>query len=177
MTRTSIGVLALLFFATPSFSQIAPQKPPSINERVEQLEKRVNAPQQRVSDISLRAVSTFVTLDCDSHRFVELRPNESHFLLFASCNNVEPYLEGHRVTIRVGNPYAIPVTRITGKLWFGENLYQSVANNRNVEIPMPDGLHAASWNTFVVNVNPSKATDLRNVMVEFDLSTVSLSNR
>lgn len=176
MIRAFVGTLAF-FIATIGFAQTLPKKPASISDRLDQLEKKVELLQQLLDSTASSELVAFGTLDCDSHRYTELRPNGSHFLLFASCSNVEPYLEGHRVTIRVGNPYAIPVNQITGKLWFGANLYQSLANNRNVEIPMPGGLWSGSWNTFVVNINPSMAADLRSVMVEFNLSGVSLTNR
>jgi hypothetical protein len=176
MNRAFWGAFGFLV-TTIAFAQTPPKKPASIFDRLDQLEKKVALLEQMNNTLLSRELSTFATLDCDSHRYTELRPNGSYFLLFASCRNVEPYLEGHRVTIQVGNPYAIPVTQLSGKLWFGENLYQSFANNRNVEIPMSSGLWSGTWNTFVVNVNPSKAADLRSVMVEFTLSTVSLSNR
>lgn len=183
MTKALAIILGLIFSVTAS-AQTPPKKPSSTANRIGQLERKIQENEKHiqtlttlVEELSSRGLSTFGTLDCDSHNFVELRPSGSHFLLFATCKDVEPYLEGHRITISVGNPYAISVARITGKLWYGKNLYDSVINARSVEIPMTSGLRSASWSTFVVNINPSKPEDLRSVTVLFELTTVSLPNR
>src|SRR5258708_23696899 len=59
----------------------------------------------RLQILEARVEASFANLDCNTHNFDSFIMQSPKMLMFASCKNIEPYLEGHRLTIQIGNPY------------------------------------------------------------------------
>jgi hypothetical protein len=94
-------------------------------------------------------------------------------VFLAACTNVEPYLEGHKITIEVNNPYATRFSNLSGTLGYGRTVDE--AFTRTVEISTTQSLSPGAWTTFTVIVNPSKAEDIR--YLEFNLKAANAGGR
>lgn len=151
----------------------APQ-PPSVSQRLETLQQKVDSLESLVNSILEESPNHLSKLDCDTHKFAELAPLGSNLILLASCDNVEPYLEGHRVTLSVGNPYAVDLGDVAGSLLYGETLLDAFKKGQSVDVSLVEVLRSGSWTRFQVIVNPSKPSQLRSVALRLTFKTVSL---
>ena len=155
----------LLFFSV-SYAQTAkPQKPAAAQTppvtpefdftklRLELLEDRFDRPA--------------ATLDCKSTGFYSFVMKSPKLQMFASCENVEPYLEGHKITFKIGNPHSFSFGGISGELTYGKGYPYS-----KTEISFAGVLVSGAWTTVTVTVSPSKPEDLRILFVTISANIV-----
>ena len=91
--------------------------------------------------------------------------------LIVSCSRIEPYLEGHKVTLNIGNPYAADIRNLSITLSYGKD-FQEVLYGKNVKINHSDRLPAGQWTPVVITLNPSKSEQLRHIGVEVDVANI-----
>jgi len=82
-------------------------------------------------------------------------------VFFAACTKIEPYLEGHKITISIGNPHAFNFSNVKGALSYGKSdrlireedrglndgvrsCWKLDRRRRNGQ-PFEDGRHALPW--------------------------------
>lgn len=116
--------------------------------------------------------STFGTLDCKSKTFDSFRVGSPKLTLFVACENVEPYLEGHKIVFKVGNPYSFSFGGIEGKLHYGKEY-----GNNQVEISHVGNLIAGSWTTMTATISPSKPEDLRALFLSISVTRTIFPSR
>jgi hypothetical protein len=87
--------------------------------------------------------------------------------MFVSCKNIEPYMEGHRLTVQIGNPHSFNFGGISGRVDYGNLLEKSV------ELSYAGDLAAGRWTTITVVINPSKPEDLRLLWLYLSASSVA----
>lgn len=162
---------ALVFSLTAiaSAQKPAPKGQPAAPDRLAELEQQIKWLQSRINDLTGKIPYGFASLDCNSKKYVEFRFEESHLVFFASCQNVEPYLEGHRVLLEIGNPYSFNFSNVKGRLQYGKTLVEAV--KQQVEISPTDMLRSGAWQSLTVIVNPSKPEDLRKLWLELKAET------
>lgn len=175
MANSRITQLVLIFFAmliSPylGFAQSRPSDP--LGERVKKLEDGMKSLESSQQFTSLRQRSGYATVDCDSKRFGTVQSDDdARFLVLVSCVNVEPYLEGYRVHLDIGNPYFMTIAVVRGTFYYGE---RSFLENK-VEIPLIQGLKAGGWTRTIVNISRATAGQMRNMRSEFFVEQVMLS--
>ena len=144
----------------------APPKPAAalnaqeIETRVRVLEFQLKALQERVR------ASRSATLDCNSGKYDEFLFQTGSLIFFAACTKIEPYLEGHRITVNIGNPHSFNFSNVKGSLQYGKDVLEVIKKNQKVDVSVMDTIRSGSWNTITVIVNPSKPEDMRYLYLE-----------
>jgi hypothetical protein len=94
-------LLGIWVGTAPALSTFASQDPPQpLEQRVADLEIQLKVFQTLVFQLIPRPSAK---LDCASQNFSSI--GTSSLPLFVACERIEPYLEGHKVTFKVGNPF------------------------------------------------------------------------
>ncbi|MEQ6342933.1 MAG: hypothetical protein M3A44_15140 [Gammaproteobacteria bacterium] len=137
---------------------------PSLESSVKILESRISALESRVS-------SQYASLNCDTGKYDEFMFQLSKLVFFASCTKIEPYLEGHRITVQIGNPHAFNFSNVKGHLFYGKEIWDAFSNQ--VEISTTNTIRAGTWQTITVVVNPSTAEQMRSLILELSAETAS----
>ena len=154
----------LLFFSV-SYAQTAkPQKPaaaptPPVTPEFDFTKLRIEWLENLVDNNS-------VTLDCKGKSFKSFIMKAPKLQMFASCENVEPYLEGHKITFKIGNPHSFSFGGISGELTYGKGYPYSTT-----EILFAGVLVSGAWTTLTVTLSPSKPEDLRTMLATISANT------
>ncbi len=170
-----ILVPALVLSLAPftSAQKKPPQSQPAAPDRITELEKQIGILREQIrilrSAITNLMPSRTAYLDCNSKKYVELRFAEGALVFFAACVNVEPYLEGHKVHLRIGNPHSFDFSDLKGRLHYGKTFED--AFNQEVEVSPTETLRGGTWLLVTVIINPSKPEDLREVWLELDATS------
>jgi hypothetical protein len=155
-----------LTFAALAWGQSKPAPTPvkSLAERLKELEHRVVG-----LELETRFRPVYAQLDCETKRFGSVQSDDvSKFLLLVSCESIEPYLEGYRITLRVGNPYSIRMSAVKGSLFYGAKYPRKKA-----EIPLPQGLTPGHWTEVSVSIGQAEVADMRRLSAEFVVEQLS----
>ncbi len=104
------------------------------------------------------------TLDCSTGDYREVAPGPAHLPLFVACDKIEPYLEGYRITLKVGNPLAMTMLGLSGEIAHGETF--AAAIKTSVRFDTTSELTPGSWTTILVNLNPASVKDVRHIRVK-----------
>ena len=171
-----LGVLALVSLLSSDSRSVAQpiDSTKELSARIAELERQVSALQATVTILKSHSGVRYATLDCNSGSYMEVQVSRSNMFLLVSCSKVEPYLEGHKVTLDIGNPYAADIRGISVTLRYGKDLDEMLQTLRNVKVDYPERLPSGQWTPVVVTLNPSKSEQLRHVGVEVDVATIVL---
>lgn len=166
LIRALIAAGSLLCSHSYTAAQTNPKAgiPPEVELRLKEIEGRIN-------NIVRRMPYSSATLNCDTKRYAEFVLEGSAIVLFASCVKIEPYLEGHQVTVDIGNPTSFNLSGISGTLQYGKDLLD--AFTRSVPVSTTDTIRSGSWTRVLVTVNPSKPELMRHF--EFSLSAQTVA--
>lgn len=168
----TIAIVSALFFSGMSLHAAEPLL--STTLRLSELENKVAVLEDMINSLMQTSPSSIANLNCDTREYSELTPEGSNLILLALCEGVEPYLEGHKVFISVGNPYAVDFRNVSGTLLFGETFLDAIKQGGKAEVPITDDLRSGTWTRFQVILNPSKPSQLRSVSLRVAVKTVSL---
>ncbi len=69
-------------------------------------------------------------LNCDSSDYNILQSTSNFVLLFVSCEDVLPYLEGYKIKLKIGNPYSVAFEGAKLSLNYGTGVSDSVLNKK-----------------------------------------------
>jgi hypothetical protein len=156
----------------------------ALKEELATLHQEVNRLNLTVFQMQLRLDSTLrVELDPTiPHQFQRLDTSNGSFLV--SLESIEPYLDGYRVVLNLGNPSAASYSGYTLKVRWGPayNWSQYTADSyekwqkavREKEIPFTDSLRGGTWNRAVFIASPTAKDELGFVQVSLETKTVSL---
>lgn len=136
------------------------------------IESRVSMLESQLDSLESRVPSRVATLDCNTKKFSEFILNPGSLVLFAACENIESYLEGHRVTIKVGNPHSFNFSQVSGDLRYGKTLIK-VFSNSAIEIPVIGEVRAGTWSIVSVIINPSSAEMMRHMLLRMEAASVT----
>ena len=157
-----LGLLLLFTAAHHAFAQ-TPKGPPKPRDQ----SAIDNFQDIQIRNLQSRVEAHFAALDCNSQRFDSLVMKSPKILMFAICRNVETYLEGHRITIEIANPYSVSFAAVSGKLAYGKDWA-----SKDVDISFPGELVSGRWNKLQVVINPSNADDLRNLHLTLEANQI-----
>ena len=91
-----------------------------------------------------------------------------------SCKDVKPFLEGHKISLAIGNPYAADFGGVEVTVYFGKDVEEAFSKHRVVRVPLNGKLKAGSWTRIEVALNPSKVEDLRLLAVSINVDEAIL---
>jgi hypothetical protein len=134
-------------------------------------ERRIKLLEAQVRSLQTRTTYRYAALDCNTGKYDEFLFLSGNLVFLASCTKIEPYLEGHRVTISVGNPHFFNFSNVKGTHSYGKDWADAI--ERNVEVSMTDSIRAGSWTTVTVIINPSKPEQLRYLGLELNAQSAS----
>lgn len=159
----------LLVFVCAVISAAASGQTPKATQPPADLERRVRVLEFQMKSIERRVSHRFAELDCNSGKYDEFMFETGALVFFAACTKIEPYLEGHKITISIGNPHAFNFSNVKGELRYGKDVFDSL--ERKVEVSIAESIRAGTWNRIMVTVNPSKAEDLRYLGLTLNAET------
>ena len=167
-------VLAVLVTLASSPTSRAAQAPAS---KPDALASRVAALEKAIEDLKLQraldsAHNRYVFLDCASGAMEEIRASHGSLVFFLTCAGIEPYLEGYRVTVHIGNPYAVELANVSLKLSYGKDPAESLQEDRKVKVELPNPLESGTLTPVVFIINPASAAQLRHLGVQMDIGAV-----
>ena len=154
-----------LFFFSVSYAQTTkPQKPaaaptPPVTPEFDITKFRIEWLEDRVESYS-------ANLDCKGKGFHSFIMKAPKLQMFSSCENVEPYLEGHKITFKIGNPHSFSFGGISGEVTYGKGYPYSTT-----EISFAGVLVSGAWTTLTVIISPSKPEDLRSMFAIISANT------
>ena len=169
--RVLIGLTILLTascLSASGWTQAEPSNQPkkkSLEERVADLEERVEFLSGMLGDIVGRQHSDSVFLDCGKRGYGVLVTEGSKFQILVSCEDVTPFLEGHKIKLDIGNPYYAHFEGVEIIVRYGLDATDSWVNNKSVALSLTERLKAGAWRRVEVVINPSKAPELRYLAV------------
>lgn len=155
--------------------EIATDKPQTLAERVSKLESEVQLHTAYIDGLESRVPPRGAFIDCNTKNYVQALPATGYLPFLVNCDNVEPYLEGFRITINIGNPHSVAFTQATGEIGYGDTVAAAWLGTKRVLLPATTTIAPASWNRVQVTINPVAAQDMRHLWLEFNPVTASLS--
>lgn len=171
----SVLVLAACIFVAPAIAQVLPQPKKSLgagkslDERLTTVEDDLRLTDLEVKvlkdSLDARIAAVYRVLDCNNSDYTTLQAGSHGLAFFISCERIEPYLEGHRILLRVGNPYSMAFRGLSARLGFGKSVSNPLMNSEEVDISTSDVLKPGAWVDVAVILNPSKAEALRLLYV------------
>lgn len=153
-----------------------PEKAGTLEERVKDLESKVQSHDWRLRDVRARVASDLIEINCNRAGFYTIQAKEHGMAFMLACEKVEPYLEGHRLVLSIGNPYSVAFRGISAQLLYGKGLEDALTKNPRIDISTPEDLNPGSWLSITVIVNPSKPEELRELYIQ-DLTLKTVSAR
>lgn len=107
--------------------------------------------------------TTYVDLDCANGKYSQMQAATGFAMFFVKCSKIEPYLEGFKVTVSIGNPYGISFTDFTGQIGYGATFAD--AAKQKATMSSTATFAPGVWTNVVVTLNPAAAKDVRKVMI------------
>ena len=159
--------LAISMVCSAAFAQ--QPRPPS--QQLDELDKRIKSLENQVRSLQGRTAYKWASLDCNTGKYDEFLFSSGSLTFFASCSKIEPYLEGHRITITLGNPHSFNFSGVKGTLYYGTDFGDALS--RPVEVSFTDVIRSGSWTTLQIVVNPSKVEHMRYLGLELNSQTAS----
>lgn len=141
----------------------------------EELERRLKVLETQVRGLQSRTAYKFASLDCNTGKYDEFLFSGGTLVFLASCTKIEPYLEGHRVTLSIGNPHSFNFSSVKGSLSYGKDWADAV--ERQVEVSVTDSVRAGSWTSITVIINPSKPEQMRYLGLEMTAQVASATRQ
>lgn len=166
------------------------QKVADLESRLSKAEIQLSSHQSRLDiqskrfDNTVQAVSAArVSVDDKGYSFV--RTEHGTFLI--NIDKAEPYLDGHKVTFRIGNMTSAKFSKPKLKIEYGprmkeegdvtKNYEEYISSRKNKDESILLDLAPGSYTFVPVTIAPSTAEDLRDVTVSIELDVVELYQR
>lgn len=114
-------------------------------------------------------------IDCNTANYVQTLPTDGYLPFLVNCEKIEPYLEGFKITVNLGNPHSVRFTHVTGVIGHGEKSWDAWDKKNQVPLNATGEIAPSSWNHIQVTINPVAAKDVRSIWLEFSPDTASLA--
>jgi hypothetical protein len=166
--------------ASPTPTAVAPPDAVALNAaletRVKALEDKVMALQVDKTMRELRDVNVAWFDPQEAKKYIPVKSPAGPVLLV--LENVEPYLDGFKVTLRLGNPTSAGLSGIKGKITWGrafdpKNPSQD-PQSQTKQFDDPTFFPAGAWTYLSINIGPATANQARLIGVEPEFNQVSL---
>ena len=179
---TSLVAAQFCMACTVPIDQSHDESAKKLQATVTALQSRVDSLQSRIVDLeksvgTLRS-DTFVLryqyqtamLNTSEKGYSRLDTNEGTFLI--SLSNVEPYADGYRLKLDIGNPSTATFTGFIIHASWGKT-YGEYEKDFNYT----EKLFPGSWNKVYLTLTPAQKEDLANIQISLSTNTVFLNLR
>jgi len=153
---------------------------------IQELDKRTAKLEMDISNIQSHAAGSYTAIDLSSTSgFIPISGSCGAFLV--SVKNVEPYLEGYRITFKLGNPHFATFSNLRIRAVWGKQFDQALANSdpkyvetynaalKRKDFNQADELKPGAWNEIIIVLSPAKQSELGYFAVSLDAENVSLA--
>lgn len=154
-----------------SVAQNTTQK--TATERLDTLENRTSLLEVLVDGFDSRVARETAVLNCSTHGFGFVVAHESPLSFLVACTSLEPYLEGYRLTVDIGNPYSMQFEGINATVGYGENMF----NTKPRPVSTTEPLKPGAWTHMTVVINRVTAKDVRAITLTGLTLTTALGAR
>ena len=160
-------VAAISLVGSSSIVQTTPKNstPPALADP----ERRLKVLEFQVKSLQSRVAYRSAGLDCNTGKYDEFLFKRGSLVFFAACTKIEPYLEGHRITLSIGNPHSFNFSNVKGALNYGTDWADSI--EKKIDISITETIRSASWTSVTITVNPSKTEDMRYLELSLNAET------
>lgn len=176
--RRLVATVVIVLSGVVVFAQDKTTSEPTLQERLEDLEEKVAALEAVVSFLEEPSVLTpgsITYVDCSTHEYQEVMPAGTRiFAVLVMCDRIEPYLEGHRATVRVANPHSLALANLSGSFRHGKESIDVLS--RQLPLPTLTALRPGDSVSLDVIVNPSTASDMRHIAIDLSFGGLLLTN-
>lgn len=177
MTKTGIAAALLSTILSTAAVAQAPSDVATLKRKVADLEERVLFLQRRVLDLSSN--ETIWINPTSPDKYQRLDGTLGFFLV--SLNRVEPYLDGQRVFLDIGNPSSISFDGFTLSAEWGKRVPDDTkqweqwnAGLRQKELSFTDTLLPGMWTRVDFVLAPAPTTEFGHLALSIQTDTVSL---
>jgi hypothetical protein len=177
MIRSSFWKFSLLVCclgACSASAQGVPAKPKTTDERITALEKQLEFANDWLRIISPLTGDRTAFIDCDSGKFSAVMPTSNTLVFLVSCSSITPYLEGYKISLNVGNPFAMQFSGVSGRLGYGDT--PSAAYSESTGFSTTEPLQPGVWNSITVTINQVAAKNVRHIRI-YDLAFTTAKGR
>ena len=148
------------------------------------LEYQLDSLQEQINDLYLRVfeIDIYKTAQIDSSSqdlFQRIDTSVGTFLVV--LRNVEPYLDGYKIYLAIGNPYSVSFNNLTFKVKWGKKFdretmeYTEWKNSlRSKDFSFPKTLNPATWNKIQFILSPSNPEELGYIKLEMSIKTIAM---
>jgi uncharacterized coiled-coil protein SlyX len=164
----------------------------SLNNVIAYFASQITRQQASISNLSVQVFYLNLKSDntegifdaANSTGFSRINTHSGFFLV--ALKDVEPYLDGYKVNLDVGNPLAATYKNLKFQVSWGKkfdinqftndaNAYQTWSTNlHSKEISVPDDLSAGTWNKVQLVLSPAKSDELSYISIKLSTDTASL---
>ncbi len=172
--------LPLLLSACSRLDNAVTSESQQIKDRLSAAEKRIAAAERADAAQDLRLESVEVGLgqkaDSSAPAYVSIADkaygtaHTPHGPLFITVEDVQPYANGQRLALTIGNPTMATFNGATLKIRHGESLLKS----QEKTVSITDVIRSGTWNKVNVVLAPATAAQLEYLSVEVSFSQLSL---
>lgn len=142
---------------------------PRLEDRVAELEASVERIVTGLTHLPPRGAF----IDCNTSNYVQTLPLSGHLIFLVACERIEPYLEGYKLTLSLGNPHTVTFSNLNGSVGYGDTGARAWVQTKDWSTV--GGAKAGSWTSVTVAITPAEAKDLRYVYLTFSVGAASLA--
>jgi hypothetical protein len=143
---------------------------------VNAIERRLDSLAAELLDVRLKAsIASVRASDKGNTAIVDCAdPGYAHVLtdvgvLLFRCEKAEPYLDGFRLHLQIGNPLVITLSGLkVNSFWSADSGVDSSAVN------VTNQFYPGRWNPVKVNIGPIRAEQLRQLWLRLDVNQVRM---
>jgi hypothetical protein len=152
-----------------------------IDQRVAMLETTIQSLEKGLSDLELaRKRSGEGEINVTERSYTRITSKTGFFLV--SCEDIQPYLDGYRVKLQIGNPYAVTFSgcQILAK-WGAKFDPQKMTYDdwqkglKTKNFALTSDLRPATWNRVTITITPATPSDLKYFSVGLKTDSVKMS--
>jgi hypothetical protein len=154
------------------------------DDKLKVLEEKITAAEERIEELDVRLLlaeaelqeGKEVPIDCTNPSYVRIESNNGTFLVV--CEEAEPYLDGFRLNLLIGNPSTLRYHGVDLQLsWHRSRLARAFKPEeiKKVTRSISEPLIPGSWNRLSVVITPTRQEELGDLRMSIAARTVSLS--
>jgi len=198
-----ISALILAFLCGCGQSPDQNERLAKIENRLRNLETRTNQPLDiepvldsgsfksdplpaQVADLSTRVQSLEFVNSLAANHWTPLDPtsrsfqfvNTGQFFLTVAITDLETYLDGYKLHLKVGNPYQVWLDGLTVSLRWKVGVFTptSAAPYKSLDERETVRLAPGFWTPLAISIAPATAEDMRNLEISISIDSIFLSD-
>ncbi|HOJ19628.1 MAG TPA: hypothetical protein PLT92_13785 [Ignavibacteriaceae bacterium] len=176
MKRILYGTILLVLF-----SLLGCQENYESSKKIKVLQEKVDSLRSKMDSIKFALQYHILYSDYEKNEYVYLDLTSEGgyvsvkidlgFTLLVAVDNVEPFLDGYKIRLRIGNPYSLHFLGGKMNVFWGK----SFINMKVVDFT--SSLIPAYWNVVTINLTPFKKEEGTTIKINFQFDKISLHKK